>query len=104
MIFSVLLLIILGALIHFGKCYDLIAGYNTLPKEKKERIKKDGIIIKLSRATLIMSWGAGFSLLAEHFVFDYFNINIPHFPLLIFAVWIFPTIIYLNWKYRKYWK
>lgn len=31
----IVVLILLGILFHFGKGADLIAGYNTLPAEKK---------------------------------------------------------------------
>ena len=99
MIYAGLILIILGALIHYGKCYNLIAGYNTLPKEKKDRITKDQLNI-LSRAMRNMSWGMGFSILAVHFAFDFFNINFPHYvPIIIFG-WAIPYIIYMRMKIK----
>ena len=38
-----LFFIILGILIKYGKLYFLIAGYNTMPKEKKEKYNIEGI-------------------------------------------------------------
>ena len=55
MIGVAILFIVLGILIKYGKMYFLIAGYNTMPKEEKEKYNIEGIIgnqanpIKLSR-------------------------------------------------------
>jgi undecaprenyl pyrophosphate phosphatase UppP len=35
--------IVLGILIKYGKMYWLIAGYNTMPKEEKEKYNIEGI-------------------------------------------------------------
>ena len=43
MIVSAIIFIILGILIKYGKMYWLIAGYNTMPKEEKEKYDLDGI-------------------------------------------------------------
>lgn len=43
MIRIAILFIVLGALIKYGKMYFLIAGYNTMPKEKKENYDIEGI-------------------------------------------------------------
>ena len=43
MIGIALLFIILGLLIKYGKMYFLIAGYNTMSKEEKEKIDIKGI-------------------------------------------------------------
>ena len=94
-----LILIILGALIHYGKCYDLIAGYNTMTKEKKEKITKDQLT-KLSRAMKNMLWGMGFSLLAGYFAFNYFNVYFSHFVPIIMAAWMIPYIIYMRMKIK----
>jgi len=37
------LFIILGILIKYGKMYWLIAGYNTMPKEEKQKYNIEGI-------------------------------------------------------------
>ncbi len=38
-----ILFIVLGILIKHGKMYFLIAGYNTMPKEEKEKYNIEGI-------------------------------------------------------------
>lgn len=43
MILIAILFIILGVLIKYGKMYFLIAGYNTMPKEEKEKLDIEGI-------------------------------------------------------------
>lgn len=43
MILLGLFFIALGALIHFGNMYFLIAGYNTMPKEEKAKVDVTGI-------------------------------------------------------------
>ena len=43
MIGVAILFIILGILIKYGKMYWLIAGYNTMPKEEKEKYNIEGI-------------------------------------------------------------
>jgi hypothetical protein len=40
---SAIIFIILGILIKYGKMYWLIAGYNTMPKEEKEKYDIEGI-------------------------------------------------------------
>ena len=43
MIGAAILFIVLGILIKYGKMYFLIAGYNTLSKEEKEKFDIKGI-------------------------------------------------------------
>jgi hypothetical protein len=43
MIVTVIIFIVLGILIKYGKMYWLIAGYNTMPKEEKEKYDIKGI-------------------------------------------------------------
>ena len=43
MISVALLFIVLGVLIKYGKMYFLIAGYNTMSKEEKEKYDIEGI-------------------------------------------------------------
>ena len=43
MIGVAILFIVLGILIKYGKMYFLIAGYNTMPKEEKEKYNVEGI-------------------------------------------------------------
>ncbi len=43
MILVALIFILLGILIKNGKMYNLIAGYNTMSKEKQEKVDIEGI-------------------------------------------------------------
>ena len=43
MIVTAIIFIILGVLIKYGKMYWLIGGYNTMPKEEKEKYDIEGI-------------------------------------------------------------
>lgn len=43
MILVALIFILLGFLIKNGKMYNLIAGYNTMSKEKQEKVDIEGI-------------------------------------------------------------
>lgn len=43
MVYVGAIFIILGAVIHFAKAYDLIAGVNTMSKEEKEKMDLEGI-------------------------------------------------------------
>nr|WP_315141844.1 DUF3784 domain-containing protein [uncultured Flavobacterium sp.] len=64
MIGIALLFIILGLLIKYGKMYFLIAGYNTMSKEEKEKIDIKGI------ATLFRNvlFGMALTIIAGYFV------------------------------------
>lgn len=56
--------IVLGILIKYGKMYYLIAGYNTMPKEEKDKYDIEGI------ATLFRNvmFGMAFIIIIAHFV------------------------------------
>ncbi|MBL7472242.1 DUF3784 domain-containing protein [Robertkochia sediminum] len=43
LLFVALLYIVLGVLVKYGKFYNLIAGYNTMPETQKKRYDIDGI-------------------------------------------------------------
>lgn len=43
MIVAAIIFIVLGILIKYGKMYWLVAGYNTMPKEEKEKYNIKGI-------------------------------------------------------------
>jgi len=43
MIVTAIIFIVLGILIKYGKMYFLIAGYNTMPREEKEKYNIVGI-------------------------------------------------------------
>lgn len=54
------LIIILGILIRECKCYNLMAGYNTMPAEKKKTYNPE----PLARKTGIFLYGAGAATVA----------------------------------------
>ena len=64
MIIAAIILILLGALIKYGKMYFLIAGYNTLPKEEKNKYNVDGIATVLWNGML----GMALILILGHFI------------------------------------
>lgn len=88
MIVTVIILILLGILIKYGKMYFLLAGYNTLSKEEQENYDIEGI------ATLFKNVMFGMALLlmlgiivavwfenqkAENYAFwTAFSIGIPY--------------------------
>ena len=97
-----LCLIVLGAVIHYGKRYSLIVGNNT-NKFTKEKL------VKISRGIKNLLFGWGFSWLAGMFAFDYFNLSqyfkydyFFHIHLIFwcifFAVW---KLIYIDLKIYK---
>ncbi len=61
--------IILGIIIKYGRMYWLIAGYNTMPKEEKEKYDIEGI------ATLFKNvmFGMAFILLLGYAATRYFS-------------------------------
>jgi hypothetical protein len=95
-IFVSLLLIFLGIIVHYGKCYNVIAGYNTLPKEQKKKIAKEKMI-KISRGIKNLFCGLGFLLLIGLFVFHYFNIYqyFAYFVLITLAIFCIIAIFFV---------
>lgn len=69
MIVIALLFIILGILIKYAKMYFLIAGYNTMPQEEKEKYDIKGI------ATLFRNvmFGMGLTMIAGYFIANKFD-------------------------------
>lgn len=57
MLVTAFIFILLGALIKYAKCYFLIAGYNTMSKEEKEKYNIEAI------ATLFRNVMFGMALL-----------------------------------------
>lgn len=55
MILVAILFILLGVLVKNGKAYNLIAGYNTLSSEEKEKIDIKGISIVFRNAMFGMA-------------------------------------------------
>ena len=55
MIGVAILFIVLGILIKYGKMYWLIAGYNTMSKEEKEKYNIEGIATVFRNAMFAMA-------------------------------------------------
>jgi hypothetical protein len=75
MIGIAILFIILGILIKYGKMYFLIAGYNTMSKEEKEKIDIKGI------ATIFRNvmFGMALTIITGYFIANKFeNPNIEN--------------------------
>jgi hypothetical protein len=71
MIVSAIIFIILGILIKYGKMYWLIAGYNTMPREEKEKYDIEGI------ATVFRNVMFGMALII---IVGYFIANLAESP------------------------
>ncbi|MCZ8228357.1 DUF3784 domain-containing protein [Flavobacterium sp.] len=86
MIGIAILFIIFGILIKYGKMYFLIAGYNTISKEEKEKIDIKGI------ATLFRNvlFGMALTIIVGYFIaknFENSNIeNIAFFAAILVGV------------------
>jgi hypothetical protein len=88
MLFTSVIFIVLGALIKYGKMYFLIAGYNTMSKEKQKNYDIEGIASVFRNAmfgmALIMLIGLGLShwlempKLKDYFFFGALVIGIPY--------------------------
>ena len=83
-----LFFIFFGAIVHYGKRYSLIAGYNTLSKEKKKTITKNQLT-KTTRWIRNMFCGMGCYLLIGMLAFHYLNINkyFHHYVGLSLIIW-----------------
>ena len=87
-LFMGILLLIIGFAVHVLKWDMLIAGYNTMPKEKKKKVDTDG----LSRFLGIYAYisGGAFMLMA---LLEFLGISIPPTPVtIVFLIW---TVIVL---------
>lgn len=69
MILVAIILIILGILIKHGKMYFLIAGYNTMSKEKQANYNVDGIATLMRNVFFAMA----FVILLGYFVSKWFD-------------------------------
>ncbi len=71
MIGVAILFIVLGILIKYGKMYFLMAGYNTMPEEEKEKYNIEGI------ATVFRNVMFGMALII---VVGYFIARLTEYP------------------------
>lgn len=91
MLFTIILFIVLGALIKYGKMYFLIAGYNTMSTEKKENYDIEGIATVFRNAMfgmalimligLVLNYWLQMPKLKDFFFFGALIIGIPYLLL-----------------------
>jgi preprotein translocase subunit SecG len=86
--------IILGLMVHVFKWHFLIAGYNTMPKEKKENVNIEG----LGRLMGIYAYANGMVFLGTGILYA-LNIKIGMSPANIF---LGVSTIYMLYKAQKY--
>lgn len=70
-IFVGLFLISMGLIVHLGKQYDLIAGYNTMDEQKKQAFD----IIRYARLFGITFYSMGIALIVFAIVFSLLSIE-----------------------------
>ncbi len=76
MIATALIFIVLGILIKYRKMYFLIAGYNTMPKEEKEKYNIEGIASLFKN----VMFGMALIIIIGYFVANWFeNPNIQNY-------------------------
>lgn len=69
MIAVAIIFIVLGALVKYGKMYFLIAGYNTMSKEKQAEYDIDGIAAVFRNAM----FGMALMIIAGYFAAQWFQ-------------------------------
>lgn len=93
-LFMGLILLVLGYAVHVLKWNMLIAGYNTMTKEKREKVDTEALGKLLGIYSYIS--GAFFLLLA---VIEFIGVSVPPTPVtILFIVW---TVIVL-YNAQKY--
>ncbi len=91
-------LILIGIIIKHGKMYNLIAGYNTMPKEKKKNVDISGFSTLLRNCFVII----GVLIIAGHYILSYFGLlNLTHFLILFSICGILPVLLIQGKKYDK---
>ena len=75
-----ILFIALGLAVHIGKWYFLIAGYNTMPKEKKARVDTEG----LGRLVGIYSYANGGVIILVGILHALGLLNVVLVPAIVF--------------------
>lgn len=91
MIITAIVLIVLGFLIKYGKMYFLVAGYNTMSKEEKEKYDIEGIATLFRNIMFGMAFGILAGVLISYWIakseigtyFFYGSISIGTIYLLI---------------------
>ncbi|NNC49023.1 MAG: DUF3784 domain-containing protein [Flaviramulus sp.] len=95
-----IILVVLGIAIKYGKLYFLIAGYNTMPKEKKKKYDIEGIAT-VFKNTL---FGMALILILGNFIINHYEV--PQYDKLVLFVTIVFGLPYLlivsnSRKYKK---
>jgi hypothetical protein len=91
---------VLGILIKYGKMYFLIAGYNTMNKEEKEKYDIEGVATVFRNVML----GMAFLIIAGYFVSKWTeNSNIINFTFWTAMVIGIPYLLIVSnsKKYKK---
>ena len=98
MIITGIIFIILGIFIKYGKMYFLIAGYNTLSKEKKKEYDIDGIA-SIFRNVM---FGMACILFIGYFLAKYFNNSKIEIIFMIIAIIIGIPYLLIQTNSDKY--
>lgn len=89
-----LLLLLFGVCIRFFKCYWLISGYNTMPKEKRKNVDIEGLGKLVGNACFVM---AGILMIA--WILSYLGLTTW---VLVDMGLIFVVVIFILIKAQKY--
>lgn len=98
MIGAAILFIILGILIKYGKMYFLIAGYNTLSKEEKEKFDIKGIA-NVFRNTM---FGMAGIIILGYFINQQFENHNIDFIMFIIALVVGIPYLLITTNSKKY--
>lgn len=95
-----IIFVVLGIAIKYGKMYFLIAGYNTMPKEKKEKYDIEGIA-NVFKNTM---FGMALILILGNFIINHYEV--PQYDKLVLSATIVCGLPYLlivsnSKKYKK---
>ncbi len=89
-------LILIGVIIKHGKMYNLIAGYNTMSKEKKKNVDISGFASLMRNCFALM----GTIIIAGHYILSYLELfKLTHFLILISVSGILPILLIKGKKY-----
>ena len=92
---------LLGIIIQQAKAYWLIAGYNTMPSEKKKKVNIEKVAIAIRNSLLLI----GVIWVATPFITELFEINHVKIWVIIIGtiLVLIPLLIVINIskKYRK---
>jgi len=91
-------LIIIGVIIKNGKMYNLIAGYNTMPQEKKKNFDITGFASLMRNCFVLM----GMIIIVGHYILSYLElIKLTNFLIIISVLGILPIFIIKGKEYDK---